>query len=82
MEPAQRTCSSTAAGSLEVEIASVLDDFYWSEKDDPNLSLRRITRNRGEPDRGRHDNPVEPCAARAGEARSRLGQGRTRPGLK
>jgi oleate hydratase len=28
----------------------VLDEFYWLDKDDPNLSLRRITRNRGEAD--------------------------------
>jgi oleate hydratase len=33
-----------------VENASVLDEFYWLDKDDPNLSLRRITRNRGEAD--------------------------------
>jgi len=26
-----------------VENASVLDEFYWLDKDDPNLSLRRIT---------------------------------------
>src|SRR5258706_7603545 len=34
--------------SLEVENASVLDEFYWLQKDDPHRSLRRMTRNRGE----------------------------------
>ena len=34
--------------SLDVENASVLDDFYWLDKDDPNCSLRRMTENRGE----------------------------------
>lgn len=33
--------------SLEVE-GSVLDEFYWLNKDDPNYSLRRTTKNRGE----------------------------------
>ena len=36
--------------SLEVEDASVLDEFYWLDKDDPHRSLRRMTRNRGEAD--------------------------------
>ena len=27
--------------SLEIEGASVLDEFYWLDKDDPNLSLQR-----------------------------------------
>ncbi len=34
--------------SLEVENASVLDEFYWLDKDDPNRSLMRTTQNRGE----------------------------------
>lgn len=34
--------------SLEVEGASVLDEFYWLNKDDPNSSLQRATVNRGE----------------------------------
>ncbi|MFM9376541.1 oleate hydratase [Gordonia sp. VNK21] len=34
--------------SLEVEGASVLDEFYWLNLDDPNSSLRRVTTNRGE----------------------------------
>lgn len=34
--------------SLEVEGASVLDEFYWLQKDDPHRSLRRMTQNRGE----------------------------------
>jgi oleate hydratase len=33
--------------SLEVEGASVLDEFYWLDKDDPNSSLQRATVNRG-----------------------------------
>ena len=35
--------------SLEVEGASVLDEFYWLDKDDPNFSLQRATRERGRP---------------------------------
>lgn len=34
--------------SLEIEGASVLDEFYWLNNDDPNFSLRRATINRGE----------------------------------
>ncbi|MFG1302956.1 oleate hydratase [Xanthobacter autotrophicus] len=34
--------------SLEVEGASVLDEFYWLNKDDPNVSLCRATVDRGE----------------------------------
>ena len=34
--------------SLEIEGASVHDEFYWLDKDDPNLSLQRATVNRGE----------------------------------
>jgi oleate hydratase len=34
--------------SLEVANASVLDEFYWLNKDDPVCSLRRTTQNRGE----------------------------------
>lgn len=33
--------------SLEVDGASVLDEFYWLNKDDPNYSLRRVTEKRG-----------------------------------
>lgn len=34
--------------SLEIEGASVLDEFCWLDKDDPNSSLQRATVNRGE----------------------------------
>lgn len=34
--------------SLEIVGASVLDEFYWLDKDDPNSSLQRATVNRGE----------------------------------
>lgn len=34
--------------SLEVEDASVLDEFYWLNKDDPNYSKCRVIENRGE----------------------------------
>ncbi|MBC9004893.1 oleate hydratase [Micromonospora aurantiaca (nom. illeg.)] len=34
--------------SLEVEGASVLDEFYWLNRDDPNYSLQRVTVDRGE----------------------------------
>lgn len=34
--------------SLEVEDASVLDEFYWLNIDDPNYSLERAIQNRGE----------------------------------
>lgn len=34
--------------SLEVENASVLDEFYWLNKDDPNFSKNRATLHRGE----------------------------------
>ncbi|MFF2372097.1 oleate hydratase [Agromyces sp. NPDC058110] len=34
--------------SLEVEGASVLDEFYWLNKDDPNFSLCRVTEQRGQ----------------------------------
>ncbi len=34
--------------SLETEGASVLDEFYWLDKDDPNSSLQRATVNCGE----------------------------------
>ncbi len=33
--------------SLEVENASVLDEFYWLNKDDPNFSMNRATQERG-----------------------------------
>jgi oleate hydratase len=34
--------------SLETEGASVLDEYYWLNKADPNFSLQRATVNRGE----------------------------------
>jgi oleate hydratase len=34
--------------SLEIDGASVLDEFYWLDKDDPNSSLQRATVNRGD----------------------------------
>ena len=34
--------------SLEIEGASVLDEFYWLNKDDPNFSKNRATLSRGE----------------------------------
>ena len=34
--------------SIEIEGASVLDEFYWLNKDDPNCSLQRATVNRGQ----------------------------------
>ncbi|GAA1395737.1 hypothetical protein GCM10009599_22260 [Luteococcus peritonei] len=34
--------------SLETEGASVLDEFYWLNKDDPNYSLTRATMDRGQ----------------------------------
>jgi len=34
--------------SLEIEGASVLDEFYWLNKDDPNRSLQRATIERGQ----------------------------------
>ncbi|MCW2284957.1 oleate hydratase [Rhodoblastus acidophilus] len=34
--------------SLEIEGASVLDEFYWLNRDDPNFSLQRATANRGQ----------------------------------
>ncbi|WP_067715107.1 oleate hydratase [Nocardia yamanashiensis] len=34
--------------SMEIDGASVLDEFYWMNKDDPNFSLERATVNRGE----------------------------------
>lgn len=34
--------------SLEVEGASVLDEFYWLNKDDPNFSLQRVTEKQGQ----------------------------------
>ena len=34
--------------SLEVEDASVLDEFYWLNKKDPNYSLMRVTERRGQ----------------------------------
>lgn len=34
--------------SLEIEGASVLDEFYWLNKEDPNFSKCRLIKNRGE----------------------------------
>ncbi|MET7136014.1 oleate hydratase [Cellulosimicrobium aquatile] len=33
--------------SIETEGVSVLDEFYWLNKDDPNFSLQRVTEDRG-----------------------------------
>ncbi|SDH56588.1 oleate hydratase [Rhodococcus triatomae] len=33
--------------SMEIEGASVLDEFYWLNKDDPNFSLCRVTEKQG-----------------------------------
>lgn len=33
--------------SLEIDGASVLDEFYWLNKDDPNYSLQRVTERQG-----------------------------------
>ena len=40
--------------SLEVEDASVLDEFYWLNKEDPNFSKCRVIENKGQriPDDG------------------------------
>ncbi|MFC9437762.1 oleate hydratase [Nocardia sp. NPDC057030] len=34
--------------SIEIDDASVLDEFYWLNKDDPNFSLQRATEKRGQ----------------------------------
>ncbi|MGW4631160.1 oleate hydratase [Nocardia sp. NPDC004415] len=34
--------------SMEIDGASVLDEFYWLNKDDPNFSLQRATVDRGQ----------------------------------
>lgn len=34
--------------SMEIEGASVLDEFYWLNKDDPNSSLQRATERQGQ----------------------------------
>ena len=34
--------------SMEIEGASVLDEFYWLNKDDPNYSLQRATEKQGQ----------------------------------
>ena len=34
--------------SLEIKDASVLDEFYWLNKDDPNYSLQRATVKQGQ----------------------------------
>lgn len=34
--------------SIEIEDASVLDEFYWLNQDDPNFSLQRTTQNQGQ----------------------------------
>ncbi|MFA5605949.1 MAG: oleate hydratase [Leucobacter sp.] len=34
--------------SLEIEGATVLDEFFWLNRDDPNYTLRRTTKNQGE----------------------------------
>jgi oleate hydratase len=39
---------SVSIPSLEIEGASVLDEFYWLNRDDPNSSLQRATSSRGQ----------------------------------
>ncbi|MFJ4106606.1 oleate hydratase [Oerskovia enterophila] len=34
--------------SIEIDGASVLDEFYWLNKDDPNFSLQRVTEKQGQ----------------------------------
>lgn len=34
--------------SIEIDGASVLDEFYWLDKDDPNSSLQRVTEKQGQ----------------------------------
>lgn len=34
--------------SIEIEGASVLDEFYWLNKEDPNYSLQRVTEKQGQ----------------------------------
>ena len=34
--------------SIEIDGASVLDEFYWLNKDDPNVSLQRATVEQGQ----------------------------------
>jgi oleate hydratase len=34
--------------SIEIDGASVLDEFYWLDKDDPNYSLQRVTEKQGQ----------------------------------
>jgi oleate hydratase len=34
--------------SIEIPDASVLDEFYWLNKDDPNFSLQRVTERQGQ----------------------------------
>ncbi|MGM7666208.1 oleate hydratase [Microbacterium sp. A93] len=34
--------------SLEIDGASVLDEFYWLNKDDPNFTKRRVTEKQGQ----------------------------------
>ncbi|MCA4727281.1 oleate hydratase [Mycolicibacterium fortuitum] len=34
--------------SIEIDGASVLDEFYWLNKDDPNYSLQRVTERQGQ----------------------------------
>lgn len=41
--------------SLEIEGASVLDEFYWLNKDDPSFSLQRVIQDRGQDVPGRLD---------------------------
>ena len=55
--------------SLEVEGASVLDEFYWLNKEDPTYSLRRATwKSRRANPHGRQYDLVAAGAARAGDA--------------
>ena len=41
--------------SIETEGVSVLDEYYWLNKKDPNYSLCRATKNRGEDSGGKEE---------------------------
>ena len=49
--------------SIETEGVSVLDEYYWLNKDDPNYSLCRATVNRGQD--AAHRRQVRHLATRA-----------------
>ncbi len=48
--------------SIEIEGASVLDEFYWLNKDDPNSSLCRVTEKQGQ---DAHTNKLFTLSAKA-----------------